>query len=52
MVSEDFAYYIDGREGAMFFLGLGEHHSPLHTSTFDFNDAVLPAGIPGRRNNG
>ncbi len=45
MGAEDFAYYLPGREGAMFLLGQGEDACSLHTSTFDFNDATLAAGI-------
>lgn len=45
MVSEDFAYYLQDRPGAMFFLGIGEDRPPLHTSRFDFNDDALEAGI-------
>ena len=45
MVSEDFAYYLQGRQGAMFFLGIGEDCPPLHTSCFDFNDDALETGI-------
>ncbi len=45
MVSEDFAFYLDGRQGALFFLGIGEDRPPLHTSCFDFNDDALESGI-------
>ncbi len=45
MGAEDFAYYLAGREGAMFWVGLGQTHPGLHSSTFDFNDAVLADGI-------
>jgi metal-dependent amidase/aminoacylase/carboxypeptidase family protein len=45
MGCEDFAYYLQEREGLMFRLGLGETMSPLHTATFDFNDDAIPNGI-------
>lgn len=45
MGMEDFAFYLRGREGAMFRLGLGESHPPLHTPTFDFEDQVISTGI-------
>jgi len=45
MGAEDFAFYLQGREGAMIRLGMGEGAPPLHSSTFDFNDDALPAGI-------
>jgi amidohydrolase len=45
MGAEDFAYYLPGREGAMFHLGLGESSPGIHTCSFDFNDDVLGTGI-------
>jgi metal-dependent amidase/aminoacylase/carboxypeptidase family protein len=45
MGGEDFAYYLTDYPGAMFQLGLGRPETPLHNAHFDFNDAVLPAGI-------
>ena len=45
MVNEDFAFYLEGREGAMFLLGLGEDSPPLHSPQFDFNDQALENGI-------
>lgn len=45
MAMEDFAYYLNGREGAMFQLGLGEDYPALHSSIFDFNDDVIEAGV-------
>ena len=45
MGSEDFAYYLPGREGGMLLLGQGEQAHNLHSSTFDFNDETLAAGI-------
>jgi amidohydrolase len=45
MGSEDFSYYLIGREGALLNLGLGENMPGLHASTFNFNDAALETGI-------
>jgi amidohydrolase len=45
MASEDFSYYIDKNQGAMFFLGMGEDYPALHTNSFDFNDETLFNGI-------
>ena len=45
MGNEDFAFYLSGREGAMFMLGQGENSPGLHHSSFDFNGDTLRAGI-------
>ena len=45
MAAEDFSYYIDKNQGAMFFIGLGENSPDLHTSTFNFNDDIIHNGI-------
>ena len=45
MAMEDFAFYLKEREGAMFWLGLGQNHASLHSPLFDFNDRVIPVGI-------
>ncbi len=45
MVAEDFAFYLQDRDGAMFWLGLGEDWPKLHTPVFDFNEAALSTGI-------
>ncbi len=45
MGAEDFAFYLDGRDGAMFRLGVGEERPRLHTCKFDFNDDALETGI-------
>ena len=45
MGMEDFSFYLDGRDGAMFWLGMGEHTSPIHSTLFDFNDHALENGI-------
>ena len=39
--SEDFGWYLRQAEGAMFLLGDGEDHPPLHRTDFDFPDALL-----------
>jgi amidohydrolase len=44
-ISEDFAFYLPGREGAMFLLGLGENSPELHSPDFDFNDEAMEWGI-------
>ncbi len=45
MGAEDFAFYLPGREGGMFRLGLGVDRPKLHTPQFDFNDAALANGM-------
>jgi amidohydrolase len=45
LAMEDFAFYLPGREGAMFWLGLGEDYPSLHSPDFDFNDDCLGTGI-------
>ena len=46
MGSEDFAYYLEKRPGAFFFLGTQrtENDPPLHHPKYDFNDDILPIG--------
>lgn len=46
MASEDFAFMLQERPGAYIGIGAGEHQSdfPLHSSFYDFNDAILPLG--------
>lgn len=39
--SEDFGWYLRQAEGAMFLLGDGEDHPSLHSTDFDFPDALL-----------
>ena len=31
--------------GAIFYIGSGENHSPLHTASFDFNDNILGTAV-------
>ena len=45
MGGEDFAYYITNYPGAMFRIGMGKKHAPLHNARFDFNDHALKNGI-------
>ena len=39
--SEDFGWYLRQAEGALFLLGDGEDHPPLHSADFDFPDQLL-----------
>jgi amidohydrolase len=45
--SEDFAFMLQARKGAYIWLGQAREgeHVPLHHPRYDFNDAVIPAGI-------
>ena len=45
MGAEDFAYYLDGREGAMLRLGVGVDSPGLHNPAYNFNDEALANGI-------
>jgi amidohydrolase len=48
MGGEDFACYLDHVPGAMFRLGIAANDGiirPLHTPTFDVNEAALPIGV-------
>jgi len=45
MAAEDFSYYLAKCPGALIHLGLGENYTPLHKSTYDFNDNILADGI-------
>ncbi|WP_031248274.1 M20 aminoacylase family protein [Mesorhizobium sp. LNHC229A00] len=44
MGSEDFAFMLEARPGAMIFIGNGSTAS-LHNAAYDFNDEALPYGI-------
>jgi hippurate hydrolase len=44
MASEDFSYFLNARPGAFAFLGSGEDRPALHSSHYDFNDAILAPG--------
>lgn len=45
MVCEDFAFYLENRDGALFLLGAGTDGPRLHNPNFDFNDEILEIGI-------
>jgi amidohydrolase len=45
MGAEDFSWYLERCEGAMFFIGMGENSPQLHSNHFDFNDEALRNGI-------
>ncbi len=42
---EDFAFLARTKPAAFVLIGSGENHPGLHTSKYDFNDAILPEGI-------
>ena len=41
MGSEDFAFMLEQRPGAHFFVGNGENSAPVHNGAYDFNDDVI-----------
>ena len=43
--SEDFGYYLKLCSGAMFYIGNGMSHPPLHTVEYDFNDRILEPAV-------
>lgn len=45
MASEDFGVFTRHVPGCFVFLGMGENHTPLHNSEFNFNDNVLQTGV-------
>jgi amidohydrolase len=44
MGGEDFAFFLEKVPGAFIWLGVGEEISRLHTSTFAFDEEILPRG--------
>jgi amidohydrolase len=46
-VSDDFGWFLEGRQGALLLLGCGSgtERADLHTPTFDFREEVLLAGV-------
>jgi len=45
--SEDFSHFSNAIPGCFFLLGngiCGANNKPLHSSDYDFNDALLPIG--------
>ena len=46
MGGEDMAFFLERAPGCFFFLGVGRPDgAPLHSSRFDFDEAVLPIGV-------
>lgn len=45
MGSEDFGVFAKHIPGCFMFLGMGENHTPLHNSEYNFNENVLEIGI-------
>jgi len=43
--SEDFGVFLKRMKGAMFGLGVGEKHQPLHGEYYDFPDHEIPHGV-------
>lgn len=43
--SDDFGCFTAVAKGAMFGLGAGLSHHPLHSSTYDFPDDLIPMGV-------
>ena len=43
--SEDFGYYTKVCPGAIFYVGTGENHAPLHTPEYDFPDEILEPAV-------
>ncbi len=43
--SEDFGHYLKQCPGAMFYIGNGPDHPPLHTAGYDFNDRIIPTAV-------
>jgi len=40
--SEDFGWYTKFLPGAIFYVGAGESHAPIHTMEYDFPDEIIP----------
>nr|BAJ99571.1 predicted protein [Hordeum vulgare subsp. vulgare] len=43
--SEDFGVFLLSMKGAMFGIGMGEAHEPLHGESYDFNDDMIQSGM-------
>lgn len=43
--SEDFGVFLLSVKGAMFGIGMGEAHEPLHGESYDFNDEMITHGL-------
>ncbi len=45
MGSEDFSFFLQQRPGCFFVIGNGMESGPLHSPTYQFDDAALPIGV-------
>lgn len=43
--SEDFAHFTALSRGALFGIGCGSDHPPLHSTNYDFNDEIIDTGF-------
>ncbi len=43
--SEDFGYYLEKTQGALFFIGNGEGHPEIHTEGYDFPDDIIETAV-------
>lgn len=43
--SEDFGWYMKQTPGAIFYIGNGENYPAIHTTSYDFNDNILPVAV-------
>lgn len=43
--SEDFGCYLKLTPGALFYIGSGEEHAPLHTASYDFPDDLTATAV-------
>lgn len=43
--SEDFGHYTKLTKGAIFYIGNGENHPPLHTFEYDFKDEIIDIAV-------
>ena len=43
--SEDFGHFTSNYPGAIFGIGAGNNHPNLHSTNYDFPDAILECGI-------
>lgn len=43
--SEDFGWYMKQIPGAIFYIGNGENYPAIHTSSYNFNDRILPSAV-------
>lgn len=45
MGSEDFGFYTEKKPGSYFQIGNGSNHGSNHSSSYEFNDNILPIGV-------